>query len=124
MASAKLVFIIDDDLIQNEVTALLIDKAFPGITVKTFASCQEAIAALEKGQVPDIIFLDLHMPGENIKQLLDKHKGRNLQSSIYIMSSMPYMDDRSLFKDYPAVKDFINKPLLEHKLKPIFGIQD
>ncbi len=113
-------FIIDDDQIQNEIHSLLIEKSFPQVKVRTFTRCQEAIEAFAQGHAPDIIFLDLHMQGENIKLILDEHKTCQLPGHIYIMSSLPYMDDLSILHNYPAVKDFINKPLLKHKLSAVF----
>jgi FixJ family two-component response regulator len=122
MNSDELVFIVDDDLIQNEIHSILLSKIYPEIKVKTFTRAVHAIHALDNNEVPTHIFLDLHMPGESETLFLDAHTNRNLTSDIYLMSSVPYIEDESLISTYPAVKGFISKPLLEHKIRHVFNL--
>ena len=121
MIADELVYIIDDDLIQNEIHTLLFQKLYPDVTLRTFTSANEALQAIDAHEKPSIIFLDLHVPGEDETFFLDEHKNRAMDSEVYLMSSMSYIQDQSLMKIYPAVKDFISKPLLEHKLKPVLN---
>ena len=114
------VFIIDDDLMQNEIHAILLHKIYPGINIKTFKSSDDAIKAIDSQELPDIVFLDLHLPGEDQSLFLDAHEKRKLNSDIYLMSALAFINDQSLSKQYSAVKEFISKPLLEHKIKHIF----
>jgi len=120
MMKYGLVFIIDDDLMQNEIHTILLQKIYPGINIKTFKGSNEAIEAIDLQELPDIIFLDLHLPGEDNSIFLDAHEKRNLSSDIYLMSALAFINDQSLSKQYSAVKEFISKPLLEHKIKHIF----
>jgi response regulator of citrate/malate metabolism len=121
MDSDELVFIIDDDLIQNEIHLMLLEKIYPDVLVKTFTSTTEAIRYIEENKEPNIVFLDLHMPGESETVFLKEHQNRHLNSDIYLMSSMPYLEDESIMARYPAIKGFISKPLLEHKIRPVFN---
>ena len=121
MEKEDLVFIIDDDLIQNEIHALLLNKLYPNILVKTFTSATEAIQAIDNQVLPGIIFLDLHIPGEDETIFLKAHKKRGLSSEIYLLSSLDFIDEQGLFSAYPAIKDFICKPLLDHKINSIFN---
>ena len=121
MVKEDLVFIIDDDLILNEVHKILFNKLYPDISLKTFTSATEAIQAIDNKEIPSTIFLDLHMPGERDTYFLDAHKTRNLTSDIYLLSSMAYFNDPELLSTYPAIQDFISKPLLEHKIKSVFN---
>ena len=114
------VFIIDDDLMQNEIHTIILQKTYPGIDIKTFECSDAAIKAIDSQELPDIIFLDLHLPGEDETVFLDAHKKRNLDSDIYLMSALAFINDQSLTKRYSAVKEFISKPLLEYKVKHIF----
>ena len=116
-----MVFIIDDDLVINEIHSLLLNKIYPDILVKTYTSATQAIQAIDEQELPGTIFLDLHMPGEGETFFLDAHKSRHLTSDIYLMSSMPYLDNPQLLSRYPAVRDFISKPLLEHKIRSAFN---
>ena len=121
MEKEELVFIIDDDLIQNEIHTLLLNKLYPNILVKIFTSATEAIQAIDNQELPGTIFLDLHIPGENETIFLNAHKKRGLTSEIYLLSSLDYIDEQGLFSTFPAIKDFICKPLLDHKIKSIFN---
>ncbi len=121
MVKEDKVFIIDDDLIINEIHSLLLNKLYPDIIVRTFTSSIEAIEAIDNQELPGTIFLDLHMPRESDSFFLDAHKSRNLTSDIYLMSSMTYLHNPQLLSSYPSIRDFISKPLLEHKIKSAFS---
>lgn len=121
MIHNNLVFIIDDDLLQNEIHEILLRKSFPDLEVKSFTRASEALRYIEKNDTPQLIFLDIHIPGEDKAVFLGKFKRRGLDSDIYLMSSMPYLDNDSFYSDYPAIKDFISKPLLENKVRRLFN---
>ena len=117
MIDNNLVFIIDDDLLQNEIHELILLKSIPDIEVMTFPNGNEALRYLIKNAAPQIIFLDIHIPGEDETTFLKELKNRGLESEIYLISSMPYLDNPSLYSEYPAIKDFMSKPLLGNKVK-------
>jgi response regulator of citrate/malate metabolism len=121
MVKEDLVFIIDYDLILNEIHTILLNKTYPNITIKSFTREAEAIQAIDNQELPATIFLDLHIPGERKSFFLEAHKTLKLTGDIYLMSSLSYIDDPDLLSTYPAIKDFISKPLLEHKTKPVFS---
>ena len=121
MVKEELVFIIDDDLMQNEIHTLLLNKVYPNILVKTFTSASDAVQAIDNQELPGVIFLDLHIPGEDETIFLKAHKNRGLSSEIYLLSSIDFIDEQGLFSTFPAIKDFICKPLLDHKIKSIFN---
>jgi response regulator of citrate/malate metabolism len=121
MVKENLVFIIDDDLMQNEIHVLLLRKMYPNVFVKTFVTAVEALQAIDNQEMPETIFLDLHIPGENETFFLKEHYERSLTSKIYLMSSMDFIDEQGLFSTFPAINDFICKPLLDHKIKSIFN---
>ena len=65
-----IVFTIDDNpLISMVIKLALTDE---GHSVVAFDNCSEAHAKLEKGLKPDIILVDLNMPGMNGKELVEK----------------------------------------------------
>lgn len=119
MIEDKEIFIIDDDIVQNEIHTLLLNKLYPNKVIHSFSSSSEALLALDKGISPSVIFLDLNIPGEEKTGFLAAHKDRNHPSDIYLISAVGYIDDQRLLANYPAVKDFISKPLLAHKLKNV-----
>ncbi len=121
MNDDKLIFIIDDDIVQNEIHSLLINKIDPDAKVLSFINSEYALDFISKGTTPDIIFLDLNIPGDTITNFLEEHHSSNLKGHIYLMSATTYFDESSSFTQYPAVKDFISKPLLAHKLDHVLG---
>jgi FixJ family two-component response regulator len=121
MVKEDLVFIIDDDLAQNEIHTMLLNKIYPNILVKTYTNAAQALQDLDSYGQPGTIFLDVHMPGEDVTLFLETHKSRRLESEIYLMSSLIYFNDTRMQENYPAIRDFISKPLLEYKLKSVFN---
>lgn len=65
-----IVFTIDDNPSISMVIKLALTDE--GHSVVTFDNCLKAYAKLEKGIKPDIILVDLKMPGMNGKELVEK----------------------------------------------------
>ncbi len=59
--SLKVLLVDDDDLIQRSIQALL--EVMGHTAVTTVLSGEEALAALEAGLEPDLVILDMNMPG-------------------------------------------------------------
>jgi CheY-like chemotaxis protein len=57
----KILLVDDDDLIQSSVQAILECLGYTAVT--TAASGEEALAMLEEGLEPDLVILDMNMPG-------------------------------------------------------------
>ena len=119
--SGSSIFIVDDDQMQNEIHSIIISKLYPGITVKTFTDIVEAIKELQCHSIPELLFLDLHIPGNKITELLDVQESMGLNFDVYLISSLSYLDEFSLMERYPFIKGYIPKPLQEHKLKMIIN---
>ena len=117
----KIYFIVDDDEVQNEIHAILLKKVDPEAEVYTFLSSRAAIEFIDTGKTPDLVFLDLYIPGEVETSFLAEHQARNCSSDIYLMSSVAYLSEPELAIKYPAIKDFISKPLLDYKIRSIIG---
>jgi len=64
-----IVTIDDKPLISMVINLALTDK---GHSVVAFDNCSEAYVELEKGVKPDIILVDLKMPGMNGKEFVEK----------------------------------------------------
>ncbi|MDR3600488.1 MAG: response regulator [Desulfosporosinus sp.] len=70
-----IVFTIDDNpLILMVIKLALIDD---GNSVIAFDNCSEAYAELENGLKPDIILVDLRMPGMNGKELVERMRSNS-----------------------------------------------
>jgi CheY-like chemotaxis protein len=80
-ASKKhIVFIVDDDSFLLDMYALRFTQA--GYQVETAMGAQPALEKLQGGFVPDVILLDVVMPGMDGFELLEKINGEKLVSNV------------------------------------------
>ena len=122
----KKALIIDDDDLDVYVAKRIIENhAFAGETASAH-SVKEAMEYLEshktKQQSPDIIFLDLNMPGQTGLDFLTKFsvfaKNNKIASTVALLMNVVDSDDVETIaaKSHPLVNYVIEKPLTEGKL--------
>lgn len=72
---------------------------------------------------PDVIFVDINMPGMNgfqfIEEFEKRYSTRFPDAQLYVLSSSVRNDDRKKSLQYMSVKDFLLKPLTVGKLEEI-----
>jgi CheY-like chemotaxis protein len=83
------IYVVDDDADAREIVGFALRQA--GATVETFASGQELAARLEGTAAarPDILLLDLAMPGEDGFAVLARLRSIEAESSIGPADSIP-----------------------------------
>ncbi|MBP5445891.1 MAG: response regulator transcription factor [Acholeplasmatales bacterium] len=119
---SKLIYSIEDD----ENIGYVINKALTnsGYEVKTFTSSTPFYAELEK-QIPDILLLDIMLPGESGLEILSKIRKDSKYANIYviIVSAKDSEFDKVTGLDQGA-DDYIAKPFgifeLTSKINAIF----
>jgi CheY-like chemotaxis protein/methyl-accepting chemotaxis protein len=119
----QIVLAVDDDEIHLELTKTFLKQDYDVTTVE---SSEKALKLLYQGLAPNIIFLDLVMPGTDGWQTFERIKGlsnlHNVPIAIFTASGDP--SDRSRAKEMGAV-DFITKPCtrdeLLRRMKNILG---
>jgi CheY-like chemotaxis protein len=119
----KRVLAIDDDEDYNFLTEVVFEDS--GIECDlTFAT--EASLILEDlkeaKQQPQLILLDINMPIMTGWEFLDQYHNLGLSSEetkIVMISSSIYKEDKNKAKEYPAVVDYIDKPLTVEKLQEL-----
>jgi len=57
-----MIFLVDDDLIQNTITSQLIKLCDASAEIEVFNNGSEVIEALKEGKKPTLILLDINMP--------------------------------------------------------------
>ena len=101
----KRIFIVDDSvtnlLLLNDI---LIDE---GYIIDTFVCPADALSRI-RTLTPDLILLDLHMPGLNGFQFYEKIKNRNIPVIIVSANVNPTIIDRAFAL---GVMDYITKPI-------------
>jgi CheY-like chemotaxis protein len=97
------IMVIDDDPDLRETLRLLLVEN--GFAVSEAAGGQEALDLLAKGGRPNLILLDLTMPGMSGWQFLDRIRGTDLGSiPIVIMTARPGVGMP------PPAKELLRKP--------------
>lgn len=124
------VLLIDDEDIDNLINERLIQANYFGRNVHVKTNIPQALGflykALEEGNnIPDVIFLDLHLPQYDgfhflleFKQLQYKYEELR-DTSIIILSAFINKYPEHLLTSYSFVADKVNKPLGEAALESI-----
>jgi len=116
-----MIYLIDDDEIQNLINTRVISIVSDGIEVKAFTSAENALANLKSKQdgLPDMIFLDMNMPKMNGWDFLDAYESEENKVKVYMLSSSINNKDIQKSETYDIVNGFICKPLVVEKLAEI-----
>ncbi|MFD2532925.1 response regulator [Gracilimonas halophila] len=107
----SILWFIDDDELTNILHSRIMELLL-NIHIHTFLDPKEAVEQLEQSnRPPDVIFLDLNMPGISGFDFLDIMKEKNFNIPVVILSSSIQKSDidRSLL--YDNVVTYLNKPL-------------
>lgn len=112
---SRLWFIDDDQLtnvLHSRLTELLLN-----VNKNTFLDAEDAVEQLEKSNThPDLIFLDLNMPGISGFDFLDIMKERNFDIPTVVLSSSIQKSDIDKSLSYDNVVTYLTKPLKKETL--------
>ncbi len=116
-----MIYLIDDDDIQNLINTRVISLVSDLHSVKAFTSAQSALDSLNDSQVekPNLIFLDINMPKMNGWDFLEIYQNQNIPVDVYMLSSSINNKDIERSKTFDAVKGFVCKPLVVERLAEI-----
>ena len=104
---AATVWVVDDDRSVRFVLTTALRDA--GYTVQGFDSAAAALAAMAQQPVPDLLFTDVRMPGDDGLVLLDKLKTAHPQLPVIVMSA--YTDVASTAGAFRGgAHEFLSKP--------------
>lgn len=127
MKKAKILLIDDDELFLSLTTKSLRQASYLK-KVCCISHVKEARkyldSCIEKGRrFPDIIFLDINMPGIGGLDFADlygrRYASRFPQTKLVILSSSNSRKDKDKALEIPAVQQYIQKPLTEEKLSSL-----
>ena len=104
---AATIWVVDDDRSVRFVLTTALRDA--GYTVQGFDSAATALTAMEQQPVPDLLFTDVRMPGDDGLVLLDKLKTAHPQLPVIVMSA--YTDVASTAGAFRGgAHEFLSKP--------------
>lgn len=127
MKKAK-ILLIDDDTLFLSLTRKVLKDAACLEKIKCFTHVKEVREYLdgcveEKLPFPDVIFLDLDMPGIGGMDFADLYSRRYAQehpgTKLVILTSSSSWKDKAKALQIPAVEEFVQKPLTTEKLNSL-----
>lgn len=123
----KCIMLIDDNKVDNFFHQRVIKKYDASIQVIIKESGEEALAYLtgSREEDPDIIFLDINMPGMNGWEFIEAYKKLDSEihnSNIVVMlTTSGNPDDQSIASTYGMISEFRTKPLTIPMLEEVIS---
>ena len=126
----KCILLIDDCEATNFYNQIVINKLDIANSVVVVQSGMEGLEYLrnttpDKGCFPDVIFLDINMPGMNGWEFLEEYdKLNNLNQAhvvLLMLTTSLNPDDQAKAKELDKVNGFVNKPLQSENLQELLG---
>lgn len=130
MKKNEIFWVIDDDDIHQFFAKKSIEHLNNGNQVLPFLGGGEALKIFQQintvdGELPDIILLDINMPGMDGWEFMDEFSKILPQITkkiaIFIVSSSIAEIDRERAKSYPAISGFLIKPISPNMIMQFFG---
>ena len=114
-----IIWIIDDDLVSLYATRYRIEQSESKAKVFDFYTAEIALQVYHKNkqderELPDVIFLDLVMPGMNGWQFLEelaKISRTRKKTEVYVLSAFSNSKDRMQARTHTAIIGHFDKPL-------------
>lgn len=123
----KNVLLVDDNKIDNFFHERVIRKFNPDVNITALTSASAALDYLqEQTECPDIIFLDINMPGmtgwdflEEFKKIAHSYCGVMI---VVMLTTSENPDDKARALTHGILTDFRSKPLTNEMLQEIMTI--
>jgi CheY-like chemotaxis protein len=123
--ATKKVLLVDDDAVVNFINRLMLTDHDVDCTVAEANDGQQAIEhIMANGDCPDVILLDINMPGMDGFEFLAEYEKRGkccLNSKIYMLTSSPRQEEREKALTSRFVKGFFDKPLAPEHIREMFA---
>ncbi|RAU82887.1 response regulator [Pontibacter arcticus] len=109
------IVLVDDMEISNFITSSIAKTIDPSLSVYEFTDAEVALNEITDIN-PDVVLLDLNMPGMDGWEFLDEMSARNLNFKVFILTSSTSELDKRRSTAYAQVAGFLVKPMEEEVL--------
>jgi len=99
-----MIFLVDDDPIQNMLTSQLIEMNNKNTKYKVYSNGKEVIEGLESGIEPKVILLDINMPIMDGWEFLNLYNLYQNKASVFMLTSSTNETDLAKAKKYECVR--------------------
>jgi CheY-like chemotaxis protein len=115
------ILLVDDDATANYLSKELLESLHAAKEIEIAENVLRALKMISQEDCPDIIFLDIKMPGLDGFDFLDKLKKLTLSKNVKIvmLTSSLRPEDKLRAFSYKAVVDYLEKPLTPEKVQMI-----
>ena len=125
MSALKKVLLIDDDKALNFINRLTLQDHSADCHIAEALDGQQALDYLaEHDECPDVIFLDINMPGMDGFEFLEEMERRGKcceNSRIFMLTSSVRDEDRTKALSSELVKGYLDKPLSSRQIEQILA---
>ncbi len=122
------IMLIDDDELTNFINRMVLEKCGCTRHIQIAEGGWEALDYLIKSEEandedlypsPDLIYLDINMPGMNGWEFLEEYKKINLRNRtiLVMLSTSLFPEDELKAEEIPEISGFENKPLTREKVE-------
>lgn len=116
-----MIFLVDDDLIQNTITSQLVSYCDASIEYEVYNNGEEVIEALKEGQEPTHILLDINMPIMNGWEFLNLYQNYPKTAKVFILTSSDNDEDLKKIDDFECVVGYYIKPVTKDTIEQILA---
>lgn len=114
------IVLVDDDPLVNKLHSMMMAKHNDGKTIVSFDDPYQALDYVIDNS-PDLILLDLNMPGMDGFQFLENLRQKSVKVDVIVVSSSIDQNEKVKVLAYESVVDFYSKPLTNEKVGRIFN---
>ena len=129
-AEIKCILLVDDNQADNYLHKMVIEKMRIAQDIRIVQTGEEALEYLQQHDKtrfpePNLIFLDINMPGINGWEFLEEYKKLDFEFHehvfVVMLSTSPNPEDREKAQQNRYFADFLNKPLTSSCLESILS---
>lgn len=116
--SHRTIMLVDDNDLTNTIHQALLRNFFASDSISVHSTPDSALQWLETvrrrgGNLPDLILLDIEMPGMSGWELLKELQNRRIPVRVCMLSSSIANEDLDRKNEFEEVLDYISKPLAQ-----------